>query len=182
MYLLLSLLNLVATQALPIIGDASGPSTCDTGGSFPIGRGLTVYNNLWNAKAGFGGQCSTALPSPASPAGAISWSTTGIWHLNPGEVKSFAHVQWNSPPQQLSRLASLPTEWHYFTACDGPSDVSYDMFSSASPGGPPAFEVMIWLTKTGPAAPISSTGQPIATHNIEGHDYHLYQGRNRQLA
>jgi xyloglucan-specific endo-beta-1,4-glucanase len=58
------------------------------------------------------------------------------------------------------------------------ADVSYDIFTSASAGGPSAYEIMIWVAAIGGAGPISSTGSPVATVNIAGATWKLYEGPN----
>lgn len=58
------------------------------------------------------------------------------------------------------------------------ADVSYDIFTSYSPGGSSAYEIMIWLAAIGGAGPISSTGSPIATVTIAGISWDLFKGPN----
>jgi xyloglucan-specific endo-beta-1,4-glucanase len=56
--------------------------------------------------------------------------------------------------------------------------VAYDIFTSNSPGGPGAYEIMIWVAALGGAGPISSTGKPVATVQIAGTTWDLFKGPN----
>lgn len=58
------------------------------------------------------------------------------------------------------------------------ADVSYDIFTSWSSGGSPAYEIMIWVATIGGAGPISSTGSPVATVDIAGTTWKLFKGPN----
>lgn len=181
MRVLLWTVLIAIVNALPVLENAAvTQKTCDVTGQLAAGVGLTIYNNLWNYHAGPGIQCTSLNSFPPRGQG-ISWTTTGTWHLNEGQVKSYANVGWKAPARQLSAIRRIDTHWAYHVTCNGHSDVSYDLFTSPAPGGTPLFEVMVWLTKTGPATPISATGVPIATHYLAGQFFDLYRGRNNQL-
>jgi len=63
------------------------------------------------------------------------------------------------------------------------ADVAYDLFTSATPGGPAAYEIMIWLANYN-AGPISyhygADGKPIpiATVTIASRTWSVYYGSN----
>lgn len=61
------------------------------------------------------------------------------------------------------------------------ADVAYDMFLSSSASGSNEYEIMVWLAALGGAGPISSTGSPIATTNINGVTWKLYKGPNGSM-
>lgn len=65
-----------------------------------------------------------------------------------------------------------------YSNTDVVADVSYDMFLSSSASGSEEYEIMVWLAALGGAGPISSTGSPIATTNINGVTWKLYSGPN----
>lgn len=52
------------------------------------------------------------------------------------------------------------------------------MFTSSSASGSDEYEVMVWLAALGGAGPISSTGSPVATPDIDGVTWSLYSGYN----
>lgn len=52
------------------------------------------------------------------------------------------------------------------------------MFIALSANGPKAYEIMVWLSAFGGAAPISSNDSPIATPSIADRSWNLYEGSN----
>ncbi|OKP12397.1 hypothetical protein PENSUB_2133 [Penicillium subrubescens] len=73
----------------------------------------------------------------------------------------------------------MPTTWRWsYTGSNIVADVSYDIFTSNSPDGSLAYEIMIWLAALGGAGPISSTGKPVATVEIAGTTWDLFKGPN----
>lgn len=174
-----SLVSLIfMSDASPLKARGVFPEICSTFGQSVTDFAFTMYNNLWNAGAGVGYQCTTLEEVTED---GVRWTTTGSWALNDDQVKSYANVGWKPEPEQLAALSTLPTKWDYTVGCQGTSDVSYDIFTSGAPGGDPAFEVMIWLSKTGPAGPISATGKPIAQHSAAGLSFDLFKGKNQQM-
>ncbi|OKP06057.1 hypothetical protein PENSUB_6543 [Penicillium subrubescens] len=55
---------------------------------------------------------------------------------------------------------------YHYTRSNIVADVAYNIFTSNSPDGPGAYEIMIWVAALGGAGPISSTGKPVATVQI----------------
>ena len=105
---------------------------------------------------------------------------TDLANHNPrsSDVKSYADVQITNT-DQLSSVSSIPSTWHWsYTGSNIVADVSYDMFTSSSKGGSAQYEIMVWLAALGGAGPISSTGSPVATPNIDGVTWKLYSGPN----
>jgi xyloglucan-specific endo-beta-1,4-glucanase len=111
-------------------------------------------------------------------------------------VKSYTNVALTTTGQKLSSISSIPTLWdwrydpylhqtltytdfyHSYTGSNIVGDVSYDMFTAASPTGNNEFEIMVWLAALGGAGPISSSGSPIASPTIGGYTWKLYSGPN----
>jgi xyloglucan-specific endo-beta-1,4-glucanase len=85
-------------------------------------------------------------------------------------------------PLQISSIGSAPTTWSW--TYDGSSivaDVAYDLFTSSSPSGSEEYEVMIWLAALGGAGPISETGSAVASADIDGVTWSLYDGYNGDM-
>ncbi|GIJ92698.1 hypothetical protein Asppvi_001976 [Aspergillus pseudoviridinutans] len=137
----------------------------------------TIYQNLWGeASATSGWQC-TGLDYQGG--NVISWHTSWNWQGAPSSVKSYANAGYTFGARQLSSISSIPTVWKWsYTGSNIVADVAYDIFTSYSPGGSAAFEIMIWLAAIGGAGPISSTGSPIATVTIAGTAWNLFKGPN----
>ncbi|KAF7158170.1 hypothetical protein CNMCM5623_002836 [Aspergillus felis] len=131
----------------------------------------TIYQNLWGeASATSGWQC-TGLDYQGG--NVISWHTSWNWQ---GAPSSF-HFEY---PDYLE----VEEHWlmavcvYSYTGSNIVADVAYDIFTSYSPGGSTAYEIMIWLAAIGGAGPISSTGSPIATVTIAGTSWDLFKGPN----
>ncbi|KAI1438930.1 family 12 glycosyl hydrolase [Xylaria sp. CBS 124048] len=137
-----------------------------------------VYNNLWGESAATSGSQCTTVDS-LSGENSISWSTSWSWAGGQFNVKSYANVVVQAAVKQIDAIASIPTTWEYsYTGNGMVADVAYDMFTSSSAGGSSEYEVMVWLAALGGAGPISSSGSPVATPDIAGKSWELYDGFN----
>jgi xyloglucan-specific endo-beta-1,4-glucanase len=154
----------------------------------------TLWEDQWGISAATSGsQCAT-INSVIN--NIINWSTSWTWLGGPYSVKSYTNVALTTTGQQLSSISSIPTlwDWRYdphlhqtltytdsypsYTGSSIVGDVSYDMFTAASPTGSNEFEIMVWLAALGGAGPISSSGGPIASPTIGGYTWNLYSGPN----
>lgn len=61
------------------------------------------------------------------------------------------------------------------------ANVAFDLFLSSTASGSAEYEIMLWLAALGGAGPISSTGSPIASVNIAGVSWDLYNGMNGNM-
>ena len=101
---------------------------------------------------------------------------------SPGHVKSYANVVTKITQKAVSSIKSLPSVWKWTYAGDDlVANVSYDLFTSSKVDGSPEYEIMIWVGALGGAGPISATGSPIATVNLAGNTWKLYNGKNGQM-
>ncbi|KAG1805597.1 glycoside hydrolase family 12 protein [Suillus variegatus] len=133
----------------------------------------SLSNDFWNENnAEWGSQESQITSFSGST---IGWTTTYTW-TGGSQVKTFTNVQLNTGiNQQLSGISSMPTSWQWTQSTDEVSaDVSYDLFTSWSPGGSDVNEIMVWLANIN-SGPISYNydaeghAVPIATNiSLEG--------------
>ncbi|KAH8700655.1 putative endoglucanase [Talaromyces proteolyticus] len=137
----------------------------------------TLYTNLWGeSSATSGWQCSAVDYQSGNE---VSWHTVWDWAGTSNGVKSYSNIELKFNEKQFTSIENIPTTWVWsYTGSNIVADVSYDIFTSDSPNGAAAYEIMIWLGALGGAGPISSTGSPIATVNIAGATWKLYYGIN----
>nr|QBC17961.1 effector protein [Phytophthora infestans] len=141
----------------------------------------TVYNNLWgedNDKSG--AQCTEVTGSTSS---SVSWKTSFNWAGDKWQVKSFANAALKFQPKQISAIKSIPTSIEYtYTYGDHIiTNVAYDLFTSSSPTGETEYELMVWLAALGEPWPLTDSGKSIATVNIGGVVFELFQGMNKNV-
>lgn len=137
----------------------------------------TVYQDLWNEAAGTGSQCTTV--DSVSTDGVLAWSTSWSWTGNSSQVKSFANTVTNTTIATLADISAIPSIWSWtYTGTDVVADVAYDMFTSSSATGSDEYEIMVWLDALGGAGPISSSGSAVATPELAGSTWDLYDGYN----
>ncbi|KAI0200652.1 family 12 glycosyl hydrolase [Astrocystis sublimbata] len=138
-----------------------------------------VYNNLWGQDSGSGSQCTTV---DGLSGNSVAWSTKWSWSGGNYNVKSYANAVVQTPVKQVSAISSIPSSWKYsYTGNNMVANVAYDLFTSSSASGSSEYEVMIWLAALGGAGPISSSGSPVATPNIAGVSWKLYDGWNGNM-
>ena len=159
--------------------------TGTSGASITLGK-YWVNNNLWGASGGSGTQ---SIWSTCSSGNTIGWGTDRNWSGGAGQVKSYASAvlgwQWGwkvsntGLPVQLSAGKNITCGWTYRVQSGQTIDVSYDLFAHAlsNPGtnDDPTDEIMIWLYRSGGAAPIGGTS---ATVTVAGTSWELHEGSN----
>ncbi|TDH73079.1 hypothetical protein CCR75_003704 [Bremia lactucae] len=147
---------------------------CDQWGQERAGPYI-IYNNLYGKnKATSGSQCTSRISNNALEA---SWNTTWTWVGAPEHVKSYANAAYQFKAIPLSAIKSIPSAMDYTVTYDKSAifNVAYDLFTSSTNSEKKEFEIMIWLTKTGPASPI---GAKIATNKIGTTTWDVYKGMN----
>ena len=161
--------------------------TSTSGASIVLGK-YWINNNEWGASGATGTQ---SIWSTCTSGNTIGWGTDWTWSGSAGQVKSYASAvlgwQWGTKvsgtglPVQLSANKNITCGWTYRAQPGQTIDISYDLFahSLANPGtnDDPTDEIMIWLYRSGGAAPIGGT---IATGSIAGTSWELHQGRNNK--
>jgi hypothetical protein len=161
--------------------------TSTSGASIVLGK-YWINNNLWGASGATGTQ---SIWSTCSSGNTIGWGTDWTWSGAAGQVKSYASAvlgwHWGTKvsgtglPVQLSANKNITCGWTYRVQPGQNIDVSYDLFahSLANPAtnDDPTDEIMIWLYRSGGAAPIGGT---LATVSIAGTSWELHQGMNNK--
>ena len=162
--------------------------TSTSGASIVLGK-YWLNNNLWGASGASGSQ---SIWSTCSSGNTIGWGTEwSNWTGDAGQVKSYDsavlgwHWGWKVSgtglPVQLSPNKTVTCGWTYRVQPGQTIDVSYDLFAhtSSNPGtnDDPTDEIMIWLYRSGGAAPIGGT---TATVSIAGTSWELHQGKNNR--
>ncbi|KAI0407949.1 family 12 glycosyl hydrolase [Xylaria palmicola] len=138
-----------------------------------------VYNNLWGQSSGSGSQCTTVNSLSGN---SVAWSTSWSWSGGQYSVKSYANAVVQTAVKKISAVSTIPTTWKYsYTGSNMVANVAYDLFTSSSASGSSEYEVMVWLAALGGAGPISSSGSPVATPNIAGVTWKLYDGWNGNM-
>ncbi|KAI0192197.1 glycoside hydrolase family 12 protein [Xylaria flabelliformis] len=138
-----------------------------------------VYNNLWGQSSGSGSQCTTVNGLSGN---SVAWSTSWSWSGGQYNVKSYANAVVQTSAKQVSAISTIPTTWKYsYTGSNMVANVAYDLFTSSTASGSSEYEVMVWLAALGGAGPISSSGSPVATPNIAGVSWKLYDGYNGNM-
>jgi hypothetical protein len=162
--------------------------TSTSGASIVLGK-YWLNNNLWGASGATGSQ---SIWSTCSSGNTIGWGTEWTnWTGDAGQVKSYDsavlgwHWGWKVTgtglPVQLSASKTITCGWTYQVKPGQTIDVSYDLFAHtlSNPGtnDDPTDEIMIWLYRSGGAAPIGGTA---ATVNIGGTSWELHEGQNNR--
>jgi hypothetical protein len=149
-----------------------------------------INNNQWGASNGSGSQ---SIWDTCSSGNTIGWGTEWDWTGSASQVKTYASAvlgwQWGwkisntGLPVQLSSGKTISCGWTYRVQPGQTIDVSYDMFAhtQSNPGtnDDPSDEIMIWLYRSGGAAPIGGTS---ATVTIGGASWELHEGSNGRWA
>jgi hypothetical protein len=146
-----------------------------------------INNNVWGASGATGTQ---SIWSTCNSGNTIGWGTDWTWSGSASQVKSYAssvlgwHWGWkvsgSGLPVQLSANRTITCGWTYRVNSGQTIDVAYDLFAHtlSNPGtnDDPTDEIMIWLYRSGGAAPIS-TGS-YATVTIAGTSWQLHEKSN----
>jgi hypothetical protein len=146
-----------------------------------------INNNQWGVSGATGSQ---SIWSTCTSGNTIGWGTEWTsWTGSAGQVKSYAsavlgwHWGWKLTgtglPLQMSAGKNITCGWTYRVQAGQTIDISYDLFahSKSDPGtnDDPSDEIMIWLYRSGGAAPIGDT---TATVTIAGTSWELHKGSN----
>jgi hypothetical protein len=147
-----------AVTGLASTASAAVWSSSDKFGSWSNG-GYTVRNDVWGS--GAGPQVSWAN----------SFSNWGVWanHPNTGGVKAYPHSARNVG-RNLSALRSLQSSFNVTRPSSGAYATAYDIWASNN-----AFEIMLWMNKTGAVGPIGSRQTSVS---VGGHSWDVYRGSN----
>ncbi|KAM5343100.1 hypothetical protein ACJ41O_014066 [Fusarium nematophilum] len=173
--LVAALAGLAAASPLLKRGTYCGQWDLETAGAY------TIYNNLWGKdNASSGEQCTTNNGEQSD--GSIAWSVKWTWAGGQGQVKSYPNAVVEIEKKSLGEVSSIPSAWSWTYTGDGLiTNVAYDLFTGSTADGEEEYEFMIWLGALGGAGPISSTGSAIATVDIAGSSWKLYEGKNNQM-
>lgn len=133
-------------------------SSSDRWGTWNNGD-YTLYNNIWGS--GYGPQTIWAN----------SYSNWGVWanHPNTGGIKSYP----NSTRQinrRLSSLSSVSSSFDVTVPAVGAYTSAYDIWANDH-----AYEIMLWMNKTGPVGPLGSFQTDVS---VGGHSWAVYRGSN----
>jgi hypothetical protein len=121
--------------------------------------GYTLYNNIWGSGAG----TQTIWANSFS-----NWGVTAN-HPNTGGVKSYPNATRNVN-RTLSSLRTLTSTFNVTVPSSGAYATAYDIWANNH-----AYEIMLWLNKTGPVGPLGSLQ---ATATVGGHTWQVYRGSN----
>jgi hypothetical protein len=121
--------------------------------------GYTLYNNIWGSGAG----TQTIWANSFS-----NWGVTAN-HPDTGGVKSYPNATRNVN-RTLSALRTLTSNFNVTVPSSGAYATAYDIWDNNH-----AYEIMLWLNKTGPVGPLGSL-QTTAT--VGGHTWQVYSGSN----
>jgi hypothetical protein len=153
-------LAVVVAALTGLAGTASAAvwSSSDKFGSWSNG-GYTVRNDVWGSGAG------------PQVIWANSFSNWGVWanHPNTGGVKAYPHSARNVG-RSLSGLQSLQSSFNVTRPATGAYTAAYDIWASNN-----AFEIMLWMNKTGAVGPIGSRQTSVS---VGGHSWDVYRGSN----
>ncbi|MGW6929194.1 glycoside hydrolase family 12 protein [Lentzea sp. NPDC054927] len=152
---------LAATMAFSLgspAASAAAWSSSDKWGTWNNG-GYIVRNNIWGGGAG-----------PQS-IWANSYSNWGVWanHPNTGGVKSYPHAG-KALNKKLSSIGSLRSSFNVSVPGSGAYATTYDIWANNN-----AYEVMIWMNRTGP---VGAIGSRQGTFSVGGHTWDVYRGSN----
>jgi hypothetical protein len=142
----------------PSPGGSAAWTSSDQWGTWTNG-GYTLYNNIWGSGAG------------PQTIWANSFSNWGVWanHPNTGGVKSYPNAT-RAINRTLSSLRTLTSSFNVTVPGSGAYATAYDIWANNH-----AYEIMLWLNKTGPVGPLGSL-QTTAT--VGGHTWQVYSGSN----
>ena len=166
--------------AVAVAQDAHADTTiCDPVGSTVIGNRYVVMNNRWGSS---GPHCINATANGFTITTQANSSATNGAPVSYPAIYLGCHYGNCSPnsglPRQVSQISTAPSSITYHYVSGGAYDAAYDIWLDPSPRttGNNAMEVMIWLNRQGPIAPIG--GSPQATVAIAGHTWSVWRGSN----
>jgi hypothetical protein len=151
----------VSTVAL-FLGGATAQAavweSSDQWGTWTTGDYI-LYNNIWGGGAG---------PQTIWANSASNWGVHAN-HPNTGGVKSYPNAT-RYVNRQLSSLGSLSSTFNVRVPSGGAYTSTYDIWLNNN-----AYEIMLWVNRTGPVGPIGSFQTRASTG---GHSWDVYRGTN----
>jgi hypothetical protein len=137
---------------------AAAWTSSDKWGTWTNG-GYTLYNNVWGSGAG------------SQTIWANSYSNWGVTanHPNTGGVKSYPNAT-KAVNKKLSALSAVSSSFNVTVPKTGAHVTAYDIWANNN-----AYEIMLWMNKTGPVAPIGSLQRTVT---VGGHTWNVYRGSN----
>lgn len=122
-------------------------------------NGYTLNNDVWGSGAG---------PQTIWANSGTNW---GVWSNQPntGGVKSFPH-SGRSPEIALNSLSSVSSSFNLSVPGSGAYESAYDIWL-----GSYAYEVMVWLNRTGAVGPL---GSYVGALTLNGYTWSVYKGSN----
>lgn len=143
-------------------------STCDQWGN-TTHNGYTIYNNIWGS--GAGSQCLTVYAYN-------NWYVDAN-HPNTSGIKSYPNVEMKVN-HNVDSMPAITSSFSVTRPGTGAYITSYDIWYNNY-----AYEVMLWMNRTGAVGPIASgwdaNGNPIAevtNVSVGGHTWNVYRGSN----
>ena len=148
--LLLALSGVTAQAAVWSSTDKFGGTTLD---------GYTLNNDVWGSGAG---------PQTIWANSGTNW---GVWSNQPntGGVKSYPHTGKSIGPT-LSSLHGVTSSFNVTVPGTGAYETAYDIWA-----GNNAFEIMLWMNKTGAVGPLGSRQTSVS---VGGHTWDVFSGSN----
>lgn len=142
--LLFATASLVSGSAvIPAAANRRANAMCGDWDKVDVGS-YTLQNNLWGKGSASSGQQCTMLEG--SGGSGIRWSSTWSWAGGKDNPKAYPNVIVKTQQVQLSKIAAIKTNWVWsYSGSNLRADVSYDLFTSDSPGSHKKYEIMIWL-------------------------------------
>jgi hypothetical protein len=143
-------------------------SSCDQWGNTTT-NGYNIYNNIWGSGAGT--QCLTVFAHN-------NWYVDAN-HPNTSGIKSYPNVE-RQMSINVDSLGTLTSTFAVTRPSSGSYATTYDIWYNNY-----AYEVMLWMNKTGAVGPIASAwdqnGNPIpevSNLTVGGHTWNVYRGSN----
>lgn len=155
---LLCMAAIVGVFLISMTPSAQAFESCDQWATFSDG-GFNVYNNIWGS--GAGSQCLTAQSYK-------NWRVRAN-HPNTGGVKSYPNVS-KELSINVDSLGSCTSSFSVIRPNSGAYCSAYDIWYNNH-----AYEVMLWMNKTGAVGPI---GSKQTTATVGGHTWDIYRGSN----
>lgn len=168
------------TLTVAVTQDAQADTTiCDPVGSTVVSNRYVVMNNRWGSS---GPHCINATADGFVITTQDNSAPTNGAPVSYPAIYLGCHYGNCSPgsglPRQVSQISTAPSSITYQYVSGGAYDAAYDIWldPTARTTGNNAMEVMIWLNRQGPIAPIG--GSPQATVAIAGQTWSVWRGSN----
>jgi hypothetical protein len=151
-------LSAVALTTGGAVAQAAVWESSDQWGTWTTGDYI-LYNNVWGGGAG---------PQSIWANSASNWGVRAD-HPNTGGVKSYPNAT-RYVNRRLSSLGALSSSFNVRVPSGGAYASTYDIWLDNN-----AYEIMLWMNKTGPVGPIGSYQ---TTASTGGHSWDIHRGVN----